>query len=95
MDRNDTIELSNLAALGKIPLNKVLKIITDYCLEKNKSDRDISVFIEYLSANPSMLGSCLNQALEYFERKFVVCKLWSASNPLNNQGQERTLLQIF
>ena len=32
------------------------------------------------------------EILEYFERKFVICKLWSA--PINNAGQ-RKLLQIF
>ena len=94
MDRNETIELSRLAAFDKVPIPKALKVITDYCLEKGKSDIDILVFREYLARDVTMLASCLSQALEYFERKFVVCKLWSATNPLNNMGQ-RTLLQIF
>lgn len=94
MDRNETIELSRLAAFDKVPIPKALKAITDYCLEKGKSDINISVLKEYLARDVVMLGSCLNQALEYFERKFVICKLWSAPNPLNNTGQ-RKLLQIF
>lgn len=92
MDRNETIELSRLAAFDKVPIPKALKVITDYCLEKGKSDINISVLKEYLARDVVMLGSCLNQALEYFERKFVICKLWSA--PINNAGQ-RKLLQIF
>ena len=94
MDRNETIELSRLAAFDKVPIPKALKAITDYCLEKGKSDIDISVLREYLERDVVMLGSCLNQALEYFEGKFMICKLWSAPNPLSNTGQ-RKLLQIF
>lgn len=94
MDRNETIELSRLAAFDKVPIPKALKAITDCCLEKGKSDIGISVLKEYLARDVVMLGSCLNQALEYFERKFVICKLWSAPNPLSNTGQ-RKLLQIF
>ena len=94
MDRNETVELSRLAAFGEVPIHKALKAITDYCLEKGKSDIDISVLREYLERDVVMLGSCLNQALEYFEGKFVICKLWSAPNPLSNTGQ-RKLLQIF
>ena len=92
MDRNETVELSRLAAFGEVPIHKALKAITDYCLEKGKSDIDTSVLREYLERDVTMLGSCLNQALEYFERKFVIYKLWSA--PINNAGQ-RKLLQIF
>lgn len=94
MDRNETVELSRLAAFGEVPVHKALKAITDYCLEKGKSDIDTSVFREYLERDVVMLGSCLNQALEYFEGKFMICKLWSAPNPLSNTGQ-RKLLQIF
>lgn len=94
MDRNETVELSRLAAFGEVPIHKALKAITDYCLEKGKSDIDTSVLREYLERDVTMLSSCLNQALEYFEGKFVICKLWSAPNPLSNMGQ-RKLLQIF
>lgn len=94
MDRNETVELSRLAAFGEVPIHKALKAITDYCLEKGKSDIDTSVLREYLERDVTMLSSCLNQALEYFEGKFMICKLWSAPNPLSNMGQ-RKLLQIF
>ena len=94
MDRNETVELSRLAAFGEVPIHKALEAITDYCLEKGKSDIDTSVLREYLERDVTMLSSCLNQALEYFEGKFMICKLWSAPNPLSNTGQ-RKLLQIF
>ena len=92
MDRNETVEITRWAAFGEVPIHKALKAITDYCLEKGKSDINISVLREHLARDVVMLGTCLNQALEYFERKFVICKLWSA--PINNAGQ-RKLLQIF
>lgn len=94
MDRNETVELLRLAAFDKVPIHKALKVITDYCLEKGKSDTDILELREYLARDSIMLSSYLSQALEYFEKKFVVYKLWSAPNPLNNIEQ-RTLLQIF
>ena len=94
MDRNKTVELLRLAAFGKVPIHKALKAITDYCLEKGKSDTDILVLKEYLARDVTTLSLCLNQSLEYFEKKFVICKLWSASNPLSNMWQ-RKLLQIF
>ena len=94
MDRDETVRISRLAAFGEVPIHKALKAITDYCLEKGKSDIDTSVLREYLERDVNMLSSCLNQALEYFEGKFMICKLWSAPNPLSNTGQ-RKLLQIF
>lgn len=50
MDRNETVELSRLAAFGEVPIHKALKAITDYCLEKGKSDIDTSVLREYLES---------------------------------------------
>ena len=46
MDRNETVELSRLAAFGEVPIHKALKAITDYYLEKGKSDIDTSVLRE-------------------------------------------------
>lgn len=94
MDRNETVKLSRLAAFDKVPAYLALEAITDYCLEKGKSYTDILVLREYLVRNVNMMSFFLNQALEYFEGKFVICKLWSAPNPLSNTGQ-RKLLQIF
>ena len=33
--------------------------------------------------------------IEHYERKFNIYKLWSAPNPLNNQGQEIKVILIF
>lgn len=95
MDRNETVELSRLAAFGEVPIHKALKAITDYCLEKGKSDIDTSVLREYLERDVVMLSSCLNQALEYFEGKFMICKLWSAPNPLSNNGAKKVITNLL
>lgn len=94
MDRNGAVKLSRLAAFDKVPAYLALEAITDYCLEKGKSDTDILVLRKYLVRNTNMLAFFLKPALEYFEGKFVICKLWSAPTPLSNRGQ-RKLLQIF
>lgn len=49
--------------------------------------------IQMLFATNNIMQAALIAA-EFYERKFNICKLWSAPNPLNNQG-ERQLLLIF
>lgn len=38
---------------------------------------------------------CVGYALQYYEAKFNICKVWSAPNPYQIRGKERTLLKIF
>lgn len=95
MDREETLRLSRLAAFGKLSWADILRVITEYCLEKGKKDSDIAILREYLAKDIFALHSCMTQALEYFEKKFTICKIWSAPNPLNNQGQERKVILIF
>lgn len=49
--------------------------------------------IQMLFATNKIMQAALIAA-EFYERKFNIYKLWSAPNPLNNQG-ERQLLLIF
>jgi hypothetical protein len=42
-----------------------------------------------------MIIQCYNTALQYYEKKFTICKLYSAPNGMALRGQERTLLSIF
>lgn len=95
MDREETLRLSRLAAFGGLSLTDIFKVITEYCLEKGKKDSDIAILKEYLVKNLFILNYCMIQSLEYFEKKFTICKVWSAPNPLNNQGQERKVILIF
>ena len=97
MDRNETVELSRLAAFGGLNKKDIDKVITEYCIEHGKSQYEITMFINILSNNTwanLLLSHCFNIALKFYEGKFTVCKLWSAPDPLSNTGQ-RKLLQIF
>lgn len=95
MDRNETIRISRLAAFGGLTVNEISKLLIEYCtVDHNKSIEDTNRLISALLQSQVLLSSYVQEALEYYERKFIVYKLWSAPNPLNNMGQ-RTLLQIF
>lgn len=95
MDRNETIRISRLATFGGLTTNDVSKLLIEYCtVDHNKSIEDTNRLISALLQSQVLLSSYVQEALEYYERKFIVYKLWSAPNPLNRMGQ-RTLLQIF
>lgn len=96
MDRNETVRISRLAAFGGLTSTDVSVLLIQYCVaEHNKPYEDTIRFVTALLSRPIELKFYVKAALEYYERKFTVCKLWSASNPLNNMGQERKLSQIF
>lgn len=96
MDRNETVRISRLAAFGGLTSTDVSVLLIQYCVaEHNKPYEDTIRFVTALLSRPIELKFYVKAALEYYERKFTVYKLWSASNPLNNMGQERKLLQIF
>ena len=98
MDRDGIVRLLRLSAsnrIDRISVVEALKVVTDYCLERGKRDSDIARLKGYLVSDMALLTLCTTQALEYFERKFTIYRLWSAPNPLNNRGQERKLLLIF
>lgn len=81
MDRNETVRISRLAAFGGLTESDASIVLMQYCIEHGKPYYETALFVTHV--------------LSFYERKFTVYKLWSAPNPLNNMGQERTLLQIF
>ena len=95
MDRNETVRISRLAAFGGLTGNDMNMVLTQYCVEHGKPYYETAMFVMNVLKSKQLLVHCLNIALSFYERKFTVYKLWSASNPLNNRGQERKLLQIF
>lgn len=96
MDRNETVRISRLANFGGLTESDANIILMSYCLEHDKPYYETSMFVMKALSDVNLLRHCFNIALEYYERKFTICKLWSSpsSNPLNIQGQ-RKLLQIF
>ena len=74
MDKSTTIRMCNRFREGEISLTEVSMLITDYCLEHNKSLDKISKFITFLINTPFM-ADCVLTALEYYKRKFNVVEL--------------------
>lgn len=95
MDRNETVRISRLAAFGRLTESDASIVLMQYCMEHGKPYHETAVFVINVLKSKQLLAHCLNIALSFYERKFTVYKLWSASNPLNNRRQERKLLQIF
>lgn len=96
MDRSEAVRISRLANFGGLTESDVSILLMSYCLEHEKPYYETSMFVIKVFSDANLLRHCINIALEYYERKFTIFKLWSSpdSNPLNNQEQ-RTLLQIF
>lgn len=95
MDRDETVRISRLAAFGGLTESDASMLLMKYCIEHGKPYYETTMFVTNMLGNKQLLSYCLGIALSFYERKFTVYKLWSAPNPSNIQGQERTLLQIF
>ena len=76
---------------GSIDTNTICSLIAEYCIAKVKSEEDTNTFINYISGIVSLLPSYITTALSYFEREFLVYKLYSKPDA---EGK-RTILQIF
>lgn len=95
MDRNETVRILRLAAFGGLTETDANMVLMQYCIEHGKPYYETAMFVYNVLRNRQLLAYCFDIALSFYERKFTIYKLWSAPNPLNNQGQERKLLQIF
>lgn len=95
MDRNGTVRISRLAAFGGLTETDINMVLMQYCIEQGKPYYETTLFVTHVLRDMQLMAYCFNFALSFYERKFTVCKLWSAPNPLNIAGQERKLLQIF
>lgn len=95
MDRNETVRISRLAAFGGLTKTDANMVLMQYCIEHGKPYHETAMFVSNVLRNRQLLAYLFDIALSFYERKFTIYKLWSAPNPLNNQEQERKLLQIF
>lgn len=75
MDKNEIIRISNLIIKGSISLQEALKVISEYCYEHNKNEKEIKQFLTLLSANDSIIYYYLKYALNYFKSKYGICTL--------------------
>lgn len=95
MNRDEIIRISKLATFDGLTANDISKLLIEYCtVDHNKSIELTNRLITILLQSQIFLHTYIQVALEYYERKFTICKLYSAPNPSDNMGQRR-LLQIF
>lgn len=95
MDRNEVLEISRAVTFGRLTDHDISKLLIEYCVvEHNKPIESTNMLISILLQHRMLLPLYIQEAVEYYERKFNICKLYSAHNLLDGMGQ-RKLLQIF
>lgn len=97
MDRDSAIEnireLHNSLDRGEVYNTSARNLVYYYIVDMGKAEYFRQMFQMLVATNRIMQAALI--AAEYYKKKFTICELWSAPNPLNNQGQERKLLLIF
>lgn len=94
MDRNETIRIAKLVAFGGLTESDASILLIQFCKENGKTSIEAVDFVTSILRNKELLLYCINVALDFYERKFTVCKLWGPIN-LYSIGQKRNLLLIF
>lgn len=95
MDRESALTLvKGFYLFNAPPLTFMEAIVRTYLMEKGYEMSKIDNAIKYLLST-LLIYDVVRAIIEHYERKFNICKLWSAPNPLNNQGQERKVILIF
>ena len=98
MDRDSIITLLKSFYFGSLdnnpPLVYMYAVVKAYLREKGYEESRIDAALKYLTLTALIYDATMAVA-EYYERKFNIYKLWSAPNPLSNQGQERKVILIF
>lgn len=74
MDKETTIRICNKLEDNSLSMTEASMLITDYCLEHNKSLDKISQFITFLINTP-FLTNCILTALDYYKRKFNIVEV--------------------
>lgn len=74
MDKATIVRICNRLRDGSLSLTEISMLITDYCLEHNKSLDNISKFITVL-VNTPFVTNCVLIALEYYKKKFNVIEV--------------------
>lgn len=99
MNREETIRLLKLSAKGGLTLNDMTKVLMEYCVvEHNKPIEDTNKLIDVLLRTKVFINTYVQEALEYYKRKFTICEVWSApTSSLKSlfREQDRKVLLIF
>lgn len=94
MDRDYIIHIVNLDVFGGLRDIDMIPITYQFLLEKGKDPEIVSKFIDMLKSstfNRVLLIHCFNTALEYFEHKFGVCRLYECTK----DGERIKVIKVF
>lgn len=94
MTREEVIRLSYAASNGNLTSSDVSLLLMQYCLENGKPYWETSMFVIGLGKMPELLAYCVSYALEWYERKYAIHKLYSAPNPMA-LGDGRRIILIY
>lgn len=76
MVREEVVRISRLAAFGGLTDVDVTLVLMNYCLEHGKDAFKTQLFITYLLKTPLVMNY-FKEALEFWEKKFTINKLYS------------------
>lgn len=91
MVREEVVRISRLAAFGELTDVDVTLILMNYCLEHGKDVFKTQLFITYL-LRTSLVMNYFKIALEFWEKKFTINKLYSKPEIENIQETRKILL---
>ena len=94
MSREDVIRLSYAASNGNLNSSDVSLLLMQYCLENGKSYIESVRFVMGLSRRPVLLAYCISYALMWYEKKYAICKLYSAPDTMAF-GNGRRIILIY
>lgn len=94
MDRDETVRISRSVADNSITTGDISMVLMQYCIEQGKPYYETALFVAKLLGSVQ-LTACFITALDYYERKFTIYKLWDKPDILQESGGLGQLLQIF
>lgn len=92
MSREDVIRLSYAASNGNLSSSDVSLLLMQYCLENGKPYTESVRFVIGLSRIPVLLAYCISYALMWYEKKYAICKLYSAPDTRAFDNGRRIIL---
>lgn len=94
MDRDGTVRISRSVADNSITTGDISMVLIQYCMEQGKPYYETALFVTKLLSG-TQLAAYFITALDYYERKFTIYKLWDKPDILQKSGGLGQLLQIF
>ena len=98
MDRETILRILRENSFGVKVMNMddIVLVTTSFIIDSGRTESEARAFVTSELSNPrNRILDCYRIAMQHYEKKFAICKLYSAPDIRNIMGQERTLLSIF